>query len=178
MNHLEKPGDTVLHRGPRITLVRRDVPTRDGGTAHKEIARHPGSVVLVPVTDAGELVLIRNERVAVGRTLWELPAGTLEVGEDPAECAARELEEETGYTAREITPLRAFFPAPGTCDERMHAYVATGLRAGVQKLDATERIEPVALPEERVLSMLRSGEIEDGKTIACVLLWRLTRGAP
>ena len=178
MSGLEKPGDEVIHRGPRVTLVRREVPTRDGGVAHKEIARHPGSVVLVPVTDAGELVLIRNERVAVGRALWELPAGTLERGEDPAACAARELEEETGYTAREIRPLRAFYPAPGTCDERMHAYVATGLRAGAQRLDVTERIEPAVLSEARVLEMLRSGEIEDGKTIACVLLWRLTRGAP
>ena len=108
----------------------REVPvvTRDGATVTKHVVVHPGAVALLPVLDDGRVVLIRNTRFAVGRTLWEVAAGTLEIGEEPMACAARELREETGYEAATLEPLVQFYSAPGFCTELLHVFVATGLR--------------------------------------------------
>lgn len=139
---------------------------------------HPGSVVLLPLRDDGKLLLIRNRRFAVERTLLELPAGTLELGEDPAGCAARELEEETGHRAASLTALLAFYPSPGMSSERMHVFVARGLTQTEQRLDESEQIEVEPLALEEVLARIERNEIEDAKTIAAVLYfhtWGSTR---
>ena len=93
-----------------------------------EVVRHPGSVVLIPVTDDGQVVLVRQYRHAIGRSAWELPAGTLEPNEDPQKAAARECHEEIGLVPARLDPLGAFYPTPGYCDEEMNFYKATGLR--------------------------------------------------
>ncbi len=167
---MPKPPEVVF-TAKRFHIERREVVRSDGGVEEREVLVHPGSVVIVPLLDDGRVVLIKNERISVGRVLWELPAGTREAKEDPALCALRELEEETGYRAQSMTPIFSFYLAPGTSDERMHAYVARGLVKTQQSLDPTERIEPVPKSVDEVLRMIKMGEIEDAKTIATILFW-------
>jgi ADP-ribose pyrophosphatase len=129
--------------------------------------------VILPLLDGPEgrrVVMIRNRRPAVGKVLWELPAGTLEPPEAPETCAARELAEETGYRAATIEPLGRFYTTPGMTDELMWAFVATGLSEVGQRLEADEdlAVEPVA--PGRVLAMIDSGELMDGKSVASILL--------
>jgi len=162
--------DVVI--GRRVQVEERRVARRDGRIELRETVVHPGSVVLLPLLDDGRILLIRNHRFSVGRTLLELPAGTREPGEDPALCAMRELEEETGFRASTLEPLLAFYPSPGSSDERMQLFVARGLVATAQQLDQSEQIEvePMALAD--VLDCVRSNRIEDAKTIAAVLYFR------
>jgi ADP-ribose pyrophosphatase len=141
----------------------------EGG--ERQVVVHGGSVVVLPILDDGRIVLIRNDRFAVGSVLWELCAGTLEDGEEPLAAAGRELVEETGYQAARIEPLCGFYTCPGFCTEYLHCFLATGLRHIGQKLDSGEKIEVQALPPPRVLGMIRAAEICDGKTIAAVLHW-------
>ncbi len=117
------------------------------------------------------VVLIRNERFTVGKTLWELPAGTVERGEELEATAGRELEEETGYAADRLTRLTAFYPTPGFCTERMTAYLAQGLTHRGQALDETENITVEAKSWGETMQMVRDGRIEDGKTIATLLYY-------
>lgn len=172
-----QPEREVVLVGSRFNVERRWLPRSDGGTEAREVIVHPGSVVILPLLDDGRIVLIKNRRFSVERTLWELPAGTRDPKEPVALCAARELEEETGYRAATLTPLLQFYPAPGVSDERMHAFVATGLTQAAQHLDATEQIEVFPLPADEVLRMLQRGEIEDAKSIATLLFHRL-QGEP
>lgn len=152
------------------------VQTRDGQTVSRPMVVHPGAVVVLALGEDGRVVTIRNRRFAVGRTLWELPAGTLGPDEDPALCAARELAEETGYAAGRIEPLCRFYASPGICDELMHVFLATELTPGPQQLEATEHIDLELAPLERLLRAVSEGEIEDGKTIAALLYYQSFRG--
>jgi ADP-ribose pyrophosphatase len=165
------PAVEKIFQGVKFSVERRRVLTRDGGTATREVVIHPGAVVVLPIRDDGRIVMIRNRRFAVGETLWELCAGTLEPDEDPAKTAARELVEETGYRASQIEALTTFYTSPGICDERMHAFVATGLSEVGQQLEATEQIEVELLTRSEVMALVRSGEIRDGKTIATLLYY-------
>jgi len=155
--------------GVRFDVIAVDLKKRSGGTKRREVVVPPDAVVIVPVLSDGRLVLIRNDRFAVGETLWEIPAGTLEEGEAPDACAGRELTEETGYAASTLTRLLDFYTSPGFCTERMTAYLAEGLTHQGQDLDETERIEvePVTLAE--AMDMLVTNQIKDGKTIAALL---------
>jgi ADP-ribose pyrophosphatase len=164
----------VVLRGSRFNVERRQVPKRGGGTETREMVVHPGSVLILPLLDDGRIVLIQNTRFTVNRALWELPAGTRDPDEPVAVCAARELEEETGYRARELRELLAFYPAPGISDEHMFAFIAQGLEPTRQQLDSTEQIEVHPRPLAHVLRMIQSGEIEDAKTIATLLFWHLS----
>ncbi|MBP7745096.1 MAG: NUDIX hydrolase [Phycisphaerae bacterium] len=142
-----------------------------GTPHHYDIIVHPGAAVILPVLDDGRLVLIRNYRVAVGEELIELPAGTLEPGEAPATCVVRELAEETGYRAGQVTPLVSFYSSPGILTERMHTFVATQLTPGPMELDAGEEIEVTTLTLAEALSAVRAGRITDGKTILALLYY-------
>lgn len=150
----------------------------DGGLVERQVVVHGGSVVVLPLLGDGRVVMIRNSRFAVGEALWELCAGTLEEGEDPARCAARELVEETGYEAARVDPLCGFYSCPGFCTEYLHCFLATGLRHVGQSLDETEKIEVHPLEIGRVLEMIRTGEVVDSKTIAAVLYWLAFRASP
>lgn len=149
-----------------------------GGTPHvHDIIVHPGAAVILPVLDDGRVVLIHNYREAVGEELLELPAGTLDAGEAPVACAARELAEETGYRARRLEPLVSFYSTPGILTERMHVFVATELTPGPPALEAGEQIRLAPLPQAEALSAVRDGRISDGKTILALLYYdRLVRG--
>jgi ADP-ribose pyrophosphatase len=163
--------DELLYQGARWKLVSREDHSRAGVARRREVVMHPGSVVVLPITDDGRVVLIRNERVSVGRALIELPAGTMTVGEDPARCAHRELREETGYTAAVMEPLTSFFIGPGVSDERMHAFVARGLASVGQSLEDDEQITPWVCSWDECMQMARDGRIEDSKSLAVLLYW-------
>lgn len=143
----------------------------------REIVRHPGGSVVLPIDDDSRILLIRNHRVAVRDALLELPAGTRGDGEDPAEVAARELAEETGFAAGRLEPFGWFWTTPGFTDERLHAFIAHDLEFVGQRLDPGEEIEVVPASVDDVLAMIDDGRIVDAKTIAVVLRWHRREGA-
>ncbi|MGE5235997.1 MAG: NUDIX hydrolase [Acidobacteriota bacterium] len=165
-------------RGERIydgQVVKVDVDRvrfADGGEAVREVVRHPGAVVVVPLLGNRRVVLERQYRYPVAAELIELPAGKLDAGEAPEACARRELREETGLEAAHWRHLATFFSAPGFCDEVMHCFLATGVEpagAGVDR-DVDERIEVLMVPFEHALGMVERGEIRDAKSITGLLL--------
>jgi ADP-ribose pyrophosphatase len=155
--------------GARFDVLAVDQPRRSGGTQRREVCVPADAVVILPVLDDGQIVLIRNTRFSVDQTLWEIPAGTREEGEAPAACAGRELREETGYVASELSKMMHFYTTPGFCTEYMTAYLATGLNHVGQALDETEQIEVAATPKADIEAMLANNQITDGKTIATLL---------
>jgi ADP-ribose diphosphatase len=163
---------TILFQGHRFRVERAIQVTADGVEHLREVVRHPGAVVILPLLDDGRLCFVQNYRVAVDQTLIELPAGTLEPGEDPAQAAARELAEETGYRAGHIEHLLTFCASPGVLDEQMHLYLATKLQPGPMALDAGEQIEPMLCTWQESLEMLRRREIRDAKTLVGLLYYR------
>jgi ADP-ribose pyrophosphatase len=149
-----------------------------GGRFDAEIVRHPGSVVLVPITDEGRLILVRQYRHAIGRWVWELPAGSLKHGEDAEKAAVRECQEEIGLIPSRLKKLGALFPTPGYCDEEMNFYRLSGLRAPTDAdapahPDEDEDIESKAFTIGEMETMIRNGEIIDMKTVAGLKLLNL-----
>jgi ADP-ribose pyrophosphatase len=162
----------VLYEGKRIRLEIHHLDDEETGKRlRREVVVHPGAVVILGFLDDGRLLLIRNRRYTIGQDLIELPAGTLEKGEDPMNCAGRELLEETGYLAGRIKPIGSFFASPGILTEKMHVFAAYDLRHQGQELDETEEIEVVPATLEQAIAMIRVGEIQDAKTIAAVLMY-------
>ncbi|MCP5469445.1 MAG: NUDIX hydrolase [Chlamydiales bacterium] len=159
MKTFSYPNARSIFSGRRISLLLWE---------NKEIVVHPGAVVIVPFI-ADDVVLIRNERPAVHEELWELPAGTLEEGEEPLECAKRELEEETGYRAEKIEPLFEAYSTPGFSNERLFFFKATDLKHVGQNLDDGEKITVERIPFIKALAMVKSGAIHDLKTVAALL---------
>lgn len=135
----------------------------------RDVIRHPGSVVIVPLLPNERVCLIRNFRATVARSLVELPAGTLDPGEPPLVAAFRELEEETGFRASSMVPVTSFLAAPGILDERMHLFLASGLTANPPQRELYECIENLIVPWDEALCMVQDGAIEDGKTILGLL---------
>ncbi len=152
------------------------VKGRTGKMHQREVVRHPGAVVVVPVLDADRLCFIRNYRVAVDQRLWELPAGKLEHDEDPQHAAIRELEEETGYQAHHWQKLGEFYTSPGFTDEIIHCYLAEDLVHVGQQLEPGEDIEIEPLEFARVFEMIDQGDIRDAKTITGLWLWQSKQG--
>jgi ADP-ribose pyrophosphatase len=169
MAGMSQPPELLLQT-KKFRVVRQTQTTPSGKTKTREIVRHPGACVIVPLLDDGRVCLIRNYRLAVNQTLIELPAGTLEPPEPPHVTAERELIEETGYRALKIEFLHAFFLSPGILDEKMHLYLATGLTAGAAVREEGEEIENWLVPWDEAVAMIFSGQIQDAKTIAG-LLW-------
>lgn len=162
--------EKLQYNGKRFQVYTVDLEVR-GKTHQKELVAHPGAVCILPLLDEQTILMIKNERFAVQKTLLELPAGTLESKEPVLECAYRELEEETGYQASLMQPLLNFYPSPGFCNEILYSFVAKGLTKTAQKLDATEQIEVIPMSLEAALHAIRDGEIRDGKTIATLLFY-------
>jgi len=154
----------------RLIKVRVDeVILPNGGRVRREMAIHRGAVALVAV-EGGKVLLERQYRHAARKVLWEIPAGTLEEGENPEECARRELREETGYVAESMEELSRFYTAPGYSTEVIHLFLATRLRREKASLEEDESIEIRLLPLREALDMVRSNEVEDAKTIIGLLL--------
>jgi ADP-ribose pyrophosphatase len=139
------------------------------GDHEREIVEHPGAVVIVAVDEDGRVALVRQLREATRKQLLELPAGTLEPGEEPLTTAQRELAEETGLTGGEWREVTRFWTAPGFCRELMTLLFAEGVQPGAATPEADEELELVQLPIEEIESRL--GEIEDAKTLAGLLLY-------
>ena len=157
--------ERIIHQGNRLNLHAVEIAGDDGQTHVHEIVRHRGAVVLLPLLDRDTVVLIENYRPAVRETLLELPAGTREPEESPERTAARELAEETGYTARQLNELHEFYSSPGISDERMHLFVARELTAGEAQREATEQIENRVATRQEIRQWIAQGRIRDGKTL-------------
>ncbi len=147
------------------------VETRATADGDFDVVTHPGAAVILPVTEDGRIILIRNQRHAVGETLLELPAGTREPPEPTIETARRELREETGYSAGRLEPLVSYYTAPGFCNEFIDAFVATGLTPGPTAHEATERITIQPMRTDELHDAIRQGRVRDAKTIATFLYY-------
>jgi len=154
-----------IYKGKVVVLNVDRVTLPNGATVDLEVIRHPGAAAIVPMKDDETVILIRQFRHAVGGFIYEIPAGKLHPGEDPRDCAARELEEEIGYRASSFELLTSIFTAPGFADEVIHIYKGTGLTKGRQKLDHDEVLNVVELPIEKAIAQIQDGTIRDGKTI-------------
>ena len=162
----------VLYQGRKVSLELLTLEDENGHRVVKEVCRHPGAVCVLPFLDEQTIVMVRNRRWPLdGRWLLELPAGTLERGEEPINCAGRELIEETGYTAGRLKSMGSFFSSPGILSERMYAYAAYDLERGKVSPDEGEEIELMPVTWDDAMEMVGLNEIRDGKTIATLLLY-------
>jgi ADP-ribose pyrophosphatase len=160
--------DTV-YAGKLVRLHVDRVRVPGGTEVIREVVIHPGSVGMVPLLPGGKVALIRQYRHAVGKTLCEMPAGTLRADEDPEACARRELGEEIGQEAEEMEHLFSIYLTPGYCNELMHVYLARGLRPAGGQPEPDERIEVVTMPFDEALAMIERGKIQHAPTV-CGLL--------
>lgn len=158
----------TIYQGRIFTVEVDRVHLPSGHTTDMDIIRHPGSVVLLPMPSAHEIVLIRQYRYSIDQWIWELPAGTLKPGEEPTEAATRECEEEIGRVPQRVARLRSFFPTPGFCDEQMHFFVCDELTDpqpdSIVRKDDDEDLEARVFRLEEAWEMLDAGEIVDLKT--------------
>lgn len=161
---------SVIHRGRVFQLVRENVTLDNGTTTDLDFIEHPGAAAIVALKGENDVVLVRQYRHALGQYIWEIPAGTLDPGEPVLDCARRELAEETGYAAAEWRKLGEITPVPGYSDERIHLFLATGLSAAAQRLDADEVLEAHGRPLAEAAAMIARGEIQDAKSICALLL--------
>ncbi len=160
----------VIFRGRLIDLRVDTVRLPSGRTTTREVVVHPGAVAVVPITGEGEVILVRQFRHAVGQVLSEIPAGTLGPGEDPDECARRELEEETGLSPGELHKLFECYSAPGYCSELLHFYLASKLSPCQSTPEADENIALLRVPLSQAMNMVLSGEVRDAKSICGLML--------
>ena len=167
----------VIYSGKKVRLEVHTLENDQGKRSAREVVVHPGAVVVLPFIEADRILLIRNRRYSIGQILVELPAGTLEKGEQPMNCAGRELVEETGYLARRLEVLGNFFSSPGIMNEKLYAFAAYDLTKTQSALDEGEDIEVQPASFDEAIEMIRNGEIHDGKTIATLLMYdRFHRG--
>ena len=159
-----------VHSGRVFDFHVDNVTLENGVTVDMEVIRHPGAAAIVPLTDRGGVLLIRQYRYAVAKDIWEIPAGTLNPGESPLACARRELEEEAGVSAGDWMSLGEIMPLPGYSDEVIHLFVARRLNAARQQLDPDELLETREVSFDTALAMISSHAIRDAKTIAGLLL--------
>ena len=154
----------------KILYVTRDVAKLENGReAIRDVIHHNGGVCVVPLTEQGQVLMVRQFRYPYSEVLLELPAGKLEYGEDPFEAGKRELREETGAVAEHYIDLGKFYPTPGYCGEIIHMYAANGLSFTSLDLDDDEFLAPEKIPLEKAVEMVMNNEIRDGKTQAAVL---------
>jgi ADP-ribose diphosphatase len=160
---------TPIYEGRIVKLDLLDVRLPDGKEAKREIIRHPGAVAMVALDPQKKVLLVRQFRAAAGKTLLEIPAGTLNLNETPLACAQRELQEETGYRAENFEPLGGIYTAPGYTTEFIHLFYATGLSESRLAHDDDEFIEVERVTMSEALAMIDRGDIADGKSVAGLL---------
>lgn len=174
-----RPGRIASRRVHSGRIVQLDIDTvrfPDGSSGELEMIRHSGASAVVPVLSGPQdpdpqILLIHQYRYAADGDIWEVPAGRLDPGEDPADCARRELMEEAGVVAGRVEHLTTIYTTPGFTDERVHLYAAFDLKAGEHRREADEFLEVAPHPISRVLGMIRDGTVVDGKTICAVLFF-------
>ncbi len=178
MGEFEVLSRRPIHRARKYRCAEERVRLADGRVITREVVRHGGAAVILPVLPDGRIVLVRVYRHAAGGWLLETPAGTLEPGEAPADCAARELVEETGYRAASVTPLGSWYPSPGIFDETMHLFLATGLEEAGAAPEEDELVEPVPVTPAEAAELVRTGAILDGKTLLALFLAGIVAAPP
>lgn len=159
-----------IYEGQVLNLRRDEVSVKDGKTSYREIIEHRGGVALAAITDEGKMVMVRQYRKAAEKAVLEVPAGKIEENEEPQITAARELKEETGYSAEHIRFLTSFYSSIGYSTEKIYLYLATGLTPGETEFDDQEAIDILEYDCNDLKEMILSGELEDGKTIVAILL--------
>jgi len=153
-----------------IVNVRQDVAElQNGNTAAREVVEHPGGVGIVPVTADNKVLMVRQYRYPMEEELLEIPAGKLDDGEDPYECAVRELSEETGCTAGKIVDLGEIYPSPGFCREILYIYLALDLSSGEMHLDENELLSVEAYGFGELMEMIMANELRDAKSIVGIM---------
>ncbi len=165
INHRKK-----IHRGRVFELVTENITLPNGVQIDLDLLHHPGASAIVPMPNKNTVILIKQYRHAVGGFIWEIPAGTLDPEEAPETCANRELVEEIGYSAGALKKLGEIIPVPGYSSERIHLFLATDLTPAKQQLEQDEVLNVHAMPFEKAVSMIFSGEIQDSKTINGLLM--------
>jgi ADP-ribose pyrophosphatase len=164
-----------IYSGRVISLHVDEVILPNGQQSTREIVRHPGAVAIVPIDSSGRVVMVEQYRYAAQRTMLEIPAGTLKLGEDPDLCAERELQEETGYKPGKLTKLGSIFLAPGYSTEQIHLYLATDLTESRLAMDEDEFINVHTLSFDDIHAQIASNAICDAKTIAAISLANASR---
>ncbi len=167
----------IVHRGRKIQVAVDRSQAPDGQTVLRDVVLHPGAVAILPLVDDEHICLLRNHRFILNEVLWEIPAGTLEPGEDIEAAAVRELAEETGYQAGRWRKLLEFYPSPGILSERTHLFVASDLTAGTMRPEIDEQLEPQVVAWSQALAWTRDGTIRDAKTLLALLWWQQLRKA-
>lgn len=172
----KKPEATLstehIFQGKVISLQVDTVEVSGGRTATREIVRHPGAAAVMALLD-GKLLVVGQYRKAMEKYQIEIPAGKLDPGEDPAEAAARELEEETGYRAKELRHVSSFYTSPGFADEILHLYFADTLEQGAANPDEDEELQIETITIEEAKRYMADGLISDAKTVMAVYVWEL-----
>jgi ADP-ribose pyrophosphatase len=163
--------ETIYH-GHAFNVRRDEVRFQNQNIAHLDIIEHIGAVTILPLDADGRIIFVRQYRHAAGKELLELPAGTLDEGELPEKCALREIREETGFAAGKLLRVGEFFLAPGYSTEYMTVFLATELHPSPLPSDEDEFITTEAIPIERAYSLALNGELQDGKSLAALLLAR------
>ncbi len=154
----------------RVFTVRKlEVRLPDGRVANREVVIHCGGAAICAVDSEGYMYMVKQFRIAASKEMLEIPAGKLEAGEDPKECAIRELKEETGVTAKNVIPIVSYFATPGYCTEKLHIFYATDLEKGNPDRDEGEFLHVKKYKVETLLDMVNKGEITDGKTVIAIL---------
>jgi ADP-ribose pyrophosphatase len=157
-------GTRRVYEGRVVNLRVDEVEYSNGHRSEVEVVEHRGGVAIVALPAPRSIVLVRQFRPAIGREMWEVPAGKIEAGEGPAACASRELVEETGYTAQRLRKLWTFYTAPGFCTELLHLFVAEGLTAGAASPEESEQIEVRAFDIDDAWRLVAQNELPDAKT--------------
>lgn len=163
-------GSTEVFTGKLVKLRVDTVRLPDGREATREIVVHRGAVTAVPIVDTNKIIMVRQYRQAAGETLLEIPAGTLDPGEEPYKCAVRELKEEIGYSPRKLTLMFRSYLAPGYSSEVLHTFLAEDLTRADARPDEDEFLEVVQIPLDEALDMIHSGDIKDAKTICGITM--------
>lgn len=166
----------MIYKGAILNLRKDKVTVKGDATSYREIIEHNGGVGIAAITDEGKMLMIKQFRKAAEQVVLEIPAGKRETGEDPMITAIRELKEETGYSADQVTFLSSFYSSIGYSTEIIHVYLATGLKAGETNFDEHEAIELYEYEVADLKEMVINGEIIDGKTINAILLVAARRG--
>ncbi len=170
MTFEEKTIETeMLYRGSVLNL-RKDKVTVQNGVSYREIIEHNGGAVIAAVTDEGKMVMVRQYRKPANRVVFEVPAGKIDPGEEPLATAARELKEETGYTADNIEFITSFYPTVGYSEEQLYLFLASGLTAGETSFDENEAIDLEEVEITMLHDMVMKGEIHDAKSMIAILM--------